>query len=223
MLATSLCLSGIKLKPKPPGPSPLDVFIEEATRAAGPHAGEAATGSLWVQRARFSDLAADLRASRVDDVVTVIVSESASAVSKGTTKTGRTSSAKASVSAIAGITKATGPLSNLAGLSSDQQLNGDGTTSRETTLNTTLAARVTHVLPNGYMVVEGTRSMTINSETQVIKIRGVIRPMDVDTGNTVTSNRLGQMEITVNGKGVVGDVVRRPNFLYRLLLGILPF
>jgi hypothetical protein len=31
------------------------------------------------------------------------------------------------------------------------------------------------------------------------------------------------MEILVNGKGVVNDAVKRPFFLYRLLLGLLPF
>jgi hypothetical protein len=31
------------------------------------------------------------------------------------------------------------------------------------------------------------------------------------------------MELTINGRGVVNDVIHRPNFLYRLLLGILPF
>jgi flagellar L-ring protein precursor FlgH len=54
-------------------------------------------------------------------------------------------------------------------------------------------------------------------------VRGVIRPIDLDTTNTVQSSRLAQMEIQVNGKGVVEDSVHRPNILYRLLLGILPF
>jgi len=72
-------------------------------------------------------------------------------------------------------------------------------------------------------VVEGTRNLNINSENQVITIRGVVRPTDLDTTNSVVSARLAQMEIQVNGKGVVNDAVRRPNFLYRLLLGLLPF
>jgi flagellar L-ring protein precursor FlgH len=71
--------------------------------------------------------------------------------------------------------------------------------------------------------VEGWKNVGINSENQVITVRGVIRPIDLDTHNTVQSARLAQMEIQVNGKGVVADAVRRPNFLYRMLLGILPF
>jgi flagellar L-ring protein precursor FlgH len=47
--------------------------------------------------------------------------------------------------------------------------------------------------------------------------------VDLDPTNSVASNRIAQMEIQVNGKGVVNDSIHRPNFLYRLILGILPF
>ena len=55
----------------------------------------------------------------------------------------------------------------------------------------------------------------MNSENQVITIRGVIRPIDLDTTNSVPSARLADMELQVNGKGIVNDAIRRPNFLYR--------
>jgi flagellar L-ring protein precursor FlgH len=45
----------------------------------------------------------------------------------------------------------------------------------------------------------------------------------VSTTNTVTSAQIANLEVSVNGKGVVGDAVRRPFILYRLLLGLLPF
>jgi len=82
---------------------------------------------------------------------------------------------------------------------------------------------VTHVLPNGFLVVEGAKTVMVNSENQLITVRGIVRPVDISTGNNVQSDRLGQLEIRMNGKGVVGDVVKRPFFLYRLLLGLLPF
>ena len=121
------------------------------------------------------------------------------------------------------MTRAAGPLANLAGLSGDTQLSGQGTTSRVTTLNTTLTARVTHVLPNGGLVVEASKDIQINAERQTITVRGVVRPADIDPTNSVQSNRLGQLEVRVNGKGVVGDAIKRPFILYRLLLGLLPF
>jgi flagellar L-ring protein FlgH len=54
-------------------------------------------------------------------------------------------------------------------------------------------------------------------------VRGLVRPLDVSPGNAVFSDQLAELEIAVNGKGVVGDAIRRPNILYRILLGILPF
>ena len=102
---------------------------------------------------------------------------------------------------------------------SETKLNGEGATSRETVLSTTLSARVTHVLPNGYLVLEGAKDVQVNSERQTVTVRGVVRPADLGAGNTVRSDRLAQMEVRINGKGVVADAVRRPFFLYRLLLG----
>ena len=102
-------------------------------------------------------------------------------------------------------------------------MDGEGTTSRVTTLTDTLSARVTHVLPNGYLVLEGTKNLMVNSEHQVVKVRGVIRPSDLSPGNLISSSQIAQMEIKIDGKGVVNDAVRRPNFIYRFLLGLLPF
>jgi flagellar L-ring protein precursor FlgH len=86
-----------------------------------------------------------------------------------------------------------------------------------------VTARVTDVLPNGYLVIEGHRTVLVNSENQVITIRGVVRPADLTVSNTVPSGNVAQMELKIDGKGVVNDAIRRPNFIYRLLLGLLPF
>jgi flagellar L-ring protein precursor FlgH len=156
-------------------------------------------------------------------VLTILVVENASAVAKGATKTQRSSSTKNSITALVGITKPTGPLANLATIGGDTQLDGQGSTSRDIVISTTLTARVAAVLPNGGMLIEAAKDVGINSENQVITVRGVVRPADIAADNTVRSDRLGQLEVKVNGKGVVGDAIKRPFFLYRLLLGLLPF
>ena len=204
--------------------SPLDTYISEATHGRDP-AGltRPSPGSAWSPSASLADPAADLRARQVGDLVTILVAERASAVSKGMTKTSRSSNAQASVGALGGIAKAAGPLANLARLGGQSQLSGEGETSRETVLNTTLSARVTHVLPNGALVLEGTKDVQINAEHQVVAVRGMIRPSDLSPANTVPSERLAHLEVRIRGKGVVGDSVRRPFFLYRLLMGLLPF
>jgi flagellar L-ring protein precursor FlgH len=159
----------------------------------------------------------------LDDIVTVLVSEKTSAVANGGTKTARASAANSSITALAGPKSSTGALANLLGVTGNTTLNGTGTTSRDTTLTTNISARVIAVLPNGYLVVDAVKDVQVDSEHQLISIRGVVRPADITTSNTISSDRVAEMEIRVNGKGVIGDAIHRPNFLYRLLLGLLPF
>jgi flagellar L-ring protein precursor FlgH len=200
----------------------LDQYLEAAHQHAMAAPGGIA-GSLYIPGAQFEYLAADLRAGRVDDIVTIVVSEQASAVATGTVKTARNSSAQSAVTAAGGITRAAGPFANLAKTNTQTALDGQGTTTRTSTITTTVAARVTEVLPNGYLVIEGAKVVQVNSENQRITVRGVIRPVDLQPNNSIPSNQIGQLEVRVNGKGVVNDAVRRPFFLYRLLLGLLPF
>lgn len=217
-----ITLFAAKKKPKPPEPSALEKYVMEATAAARAN-NDASPGSLWSSAALFTDLARDLRASRVNDTVTVLVAENASAVSSGNVQSARTSSAKASITALGGVTKATGALANLLGTSGDQELKGSGTVGRQTVISTTLGTRVVQVLPNGYLVIEGVKEIRVASEQQVITVRGVVRPADLGSNNVVQSDLIAQLEVSVNGKGVVGDAIRRPFVLYRLIMGLLPF
>jgi flagellar L-ring protein precursor FlgH len=223
VLSGPALLSASKKKPKkPPQPSPLDQYIKEAmARGAGP-AGTS-PGSIWAPSSHLMDLGSDVRASQLDDLITIVVSEQASAVAQGTTKTQRQSTLNSSITAAGGATKASGALANLAGLNTQSSLNGQGATTRSTTLTTTVSARVAGVLPNGYLVIQGSKAVDVNSEHQLVTVRGVVRPSDLTPGNTISSTQIAQMELTIDGKGVVTDSVRRPFILWRALMGILPF
>ena len=229
-----ICLAGILVgslmladktkadkKEQKPAESALDQYVEQAHRAAA--SASESPGSLYSPAANFADLAIDVRARHVDDILTVLVNENASAVATGATKTARASSANASITSLAGKLSAASALTNLVNSTSNTSLDGSGTTSRTTTLTATITARVVDVLPNGYLVIEGTKTVLVNSETQVVTVRGVVRPADLSYANTVQSGSIGQMELKINGKGVVNDAIRRPNILYRILLGLLPF
>ena len=222
VVAQTAATGAPKKAAKPVPPSPLEQYINEANQKAAA-LGSASPGSLWSPPAILSDLASDLRASRLDDLVTVIVSEQASAASTGVTKTQRAASAKASVTALAHPMPPAGALANLLTANSNVQLDGQGTTTRQTTLSTVLTTRVLDVLPNGFLVIEGTKNVLVNSENQVVTLRGVVRPVDLSSSNTVSSDKVGEMELKINGKGVVNDAVHRPNIVYRILLGLLPF
>jgi flagellar L-ring protein precursor FlgH len=199
--------------------SPIEEYIQAATGAATGTRGS--IGSLYDTSGPFANNATDLRAAMVGDLVTVVVLDRASALSKGVVSSTRKSKAQYGISAAYGLTKS--PLANLAGATGDRELQGQGETSRENALSTTLAARITHVLPNGNFVVEGSKSVTVNSESQIVRVRGIARRADITPANGVLSEKLSDLEIRIDGKGVVSDSVKRPFILYRILMGLLPF
>ena len=205
---------------KTPPPQPLDEFVQATRGRMLPE--PLSPGSLFTPGSRFSNLARDLRASQLGDIVTIQVNDRASAVTRGSTTAERTASASASVRALAGPRNSPG-LNDLTRLSSDFSLEGSGSTARNNSLTATITAVVVEVLPSGDLVLEGTKEVQANSERQRITVRGVARWNDIGPNNIIRSDRLGQVEIRINGKGVVSDAIRRPNFLYRLLLGLLPF
>ncbi|HEX4230645.1 MAG TPA: flagellar basal body L-ring protein FlgH [Bryobacteraceae bacterium] len=180
-------------------------------------------GSTYAGGGILTDLAADLHAKNVGDLVTIVVLDQASATSQGVTTQQRTSSANSSISALFGMKSAHNALNNLANITGSQQLNGQGTTSRQTTVSTTVSGRVLKVLPNGDLIVEGAKLIAINSEFQTVSFRGIVRQVDLSNDNSVNSNQVENLEVRINGRGVVNDAIRRPNFLYRLFLGLLPF
>jgi flagellar L-ring protein precursor FlgH len=214
-----LCAALLPAKSREPIESTIDRLIRESQSVQS----ASTPGSLWSPNAALTDPAADLRPRRINDVVTIVVRDRASAIARGTVKSSRASSARASVNSIVGAPPGGSRLPRLLDLSGETKLEGEGETSRETVLSTALSARVTHVLPNGLLIVEGQKSIRVNSEHQTVTVRGIVRPFDVTPENTVLSDQLAELEVAVNGKGVVGDAVRRPNILYRILLGILPF
>jgi flagellar L-ring protein FlgH len=209
---------------KPPAdktPS-LDDYVQQVTQKAR-QTSAGTPGSMFIATGRLADSIRDVRASQVLDLVTILISDSTSALSTGDTNTSRTSTVNAAVTSLFGLKSATGALANLANSSNATQLQGQGTTSRGTTLNAAVTAEVTNVLPNGNLVVTARKEIMVNSEKQVITLRGIIRPDDLSPTNSILSDRVARMEILVNGKGVVNDAIRRPSFLYRLFLGLLPF
>jgi flagellar L-ring protein precursor FlgH len=222
-LAAAVTVHSASNVPKPEGKHQVSEIDRILAEFPAPVAPSSPAGSLFTPDTPMLDLGSDLRARRANDLVTIVVFDTASAVSKGATKSARSSSAQASVTGLAGVPRSTSSLANLLKLNTDTKLDGQGETSRETTLNTTLSARVLRVLPNGLLIVEGSKSIRVNSETQLVSVRGIVRPFDLTPDNRVASDKVAALEVTVDGKGVVADAVRRPNILYRILLGILPF
>ncbi len=193
-----------------------------------PVVAQTADGSLWMEGGTTSALFADRRASMPGDVLTVTVVEEAKAKKTASTSTKRSSSTDASVNALLGlvssVTAANPDMGTTLGVGAgtDNSFDGEGETLREGTLETTLTVRVMQVLPNGHLVVSGTRTMKVNNEVQVLALRGVVDPRDIAVDNSVLSTKVADAQIEFFGQGVIGDK-QHPGWLQRGMDWIWPF
>jgi len=224
-LATLFCLAIVfsgcgPTKAQVNDPTDLRAYIESANKAKA-ESGKS-EGSLWAGNGYRSNLFRDSKARNIDDVVTIRVSETTQALATADAKNSRATSASAGFDNLFGLEKLISELPTMVGGKSDSSFEGSGSTSRATTLQTSLTARVIDVLPNGYLVVEGMREIRVNNENQSVYLTGVVRPEDISPGNNVLSSAVAQMSVRVQGKGVVSQPIK-PGWLYKILTGILPF
>lgn len=184
-----------------------------------------ASGSLW--QASSTGLAEDMKARRRGDIITVLISENASASKKASTGTSRGSSISAGMPKLLGL-ETTGVVKNWADLaqllsaSYGSKFDGSGSTSREETLQATLSAKVVDVIPNGNLLIEGRRNVKVNNEDQIIVLTGTVRGRDVSADNTVSSALVADAKIAYSGKGIISDR-QKPGWLLNVLDKVWPF
>jgi flagellar L-ring protein precursor FlgH len=173
---------------------------------------------LWcisaVSGADIYSLYTDHRAMKDDDILTVLVMEEAKAGSESGTNTSKKH--KVGVDGI----KGSGVLDFIPnfGVSGGTELGYDGQagTSREGSLVATVSARVIKVMQNGNLVIEGNKIVEINDEKEILKLKGVVRPQDIEADNTIYSYNIADAEITYSGKGTVRNG-QRPGLISKFL------
>jgi len=180
-------------------------------------------GSIWSPEGRLVRLGTDAKAARLHDVVSIVVTESLAASTDGQVKNSRASNASSSITSLFGALKASNAMQNLLGQTSASGLTAQGQSTTNSSLATTFGAEVVDVLPNGLLVVQATRQLTFSQQTQLIKLRGLVRPEDVSAQNQVLSTAMTDLELEVTGKGIVSDSTYRQNPLVRLLEKLIVF
>lgn len=201
-------------------PTGLGPYVADAKKQPPP--AQTAEGSLWVSNSRRSDLFADFKARDIHDVVTIKVDESVQALASADSKSDKATDATLGFDGLFGAEKKIKELPNLVSGKSSSTFKGAGSTSRTTTLQAYMTARVIDVLPNGNLVVEGMREVRVNHENQTLYITGVVRPVDISRNNIVSSSAVAQMAVRVQGRGMVSQPLK-PGWLYKILTGVMPF
>jgi flagellar L-ring protein precursor FlgH len=164
--------------------------------------------SIWneEQGSRYSNR----KARHVGDLITVLVTESSMGSNRSSLKTKKQSKFNAAGG------PGSGPLKFLPsfGAKTDvkDEMDGGGSTVIQGELNTKITAQVLEIRPNGHLVVEGSRLITVNSDEDRIILHGVVRPEDIAADNTVLSTFLAEAVISYNGKGPVRGSAKRGVF-----------
>ena len=160
----------------------------------------------------MADLASDPKARRLNDLVTVSVIENLSATGSADSNVDKSSKADVVIPG----TQIAEQLARLFPYTSETAHKGSGATTRSTQLSATVTARVVEVLPNGDLVIEGVREVDINGDRSLVILTGVVRQFDVQSGNVVSSARIGQLQIRSLSQGLIKDSLT-PGWLIRAL------
>jgi flagellar L-ring protein FlgH len=184
-----------------------------------------APNSLWRtgSRAFFKDQ----RAARVGDILTIKVNVTDKANLNNETKRSRKNEEEFGVPNLFGVESNAKLLvgatpESLLKATSDTSSGGAGSVQRTEQVNTSVAAVVTQVLPNGNMVIEGKQEIRINFEVRELIVAGVVRPEDIESDNTIISSKIAQARIAYGGRGQITDV-QQPRYGQQFLDIVLPF
>ncbi len=213
-----------KLPPPPPK------YVDQTDDTAA----ESSLNSLWSDNGNLFE---DRKARRLNDLVTINVVESLSGSGKADTDTSRESTLDYELTNFLGMNKDFN-LHNVFGLkdfykepnvfepsissTSKSKHKGSGDTNREGTLIATVTAKVIEVMPNGNLVLEGRKELTINNEKQILVLSGMVRPDDISSYNTVLSSKIADAQVYYVGDGVIQEK-QSPGWMVRTLDYIWPF
>lgn len=178
-----------------------------------------ANGSIFQAGDGYAALYEGTRARRVGDPLTIVLVE----------RTTASKSAGSQLDSGGGFSITPPSTGNLSlfrpsdiAMSGNRNFKGSGTADQSNALSGEISVTVAQVFPNGTMLVQGQKRVTLNRGDEFVQIKGIVRPIDIDANNRVASTRVADARIAYTGKG---DVARasRQGWLSRFFSAISPF
>lgn len=192
----------------------------------------AEASSLWNRgTSSFFD---DQRAEQVGDILTVVINISDGASLSNESERSRSSSQGVNspvflgyggqIDAILpGVDAEDLPTGgNIIDLGNASSSSGEGSISRNESINLRIAALIVKELPNGNFVIAGRQEVKVNNELRELRVAGVIRPEDINTLNTVPYDKIAEARISYGGRGQLSQV-QQPRYGEDFLDVILPY
>ncbi|MGO3933903.1 flagellar basal body L-ring protein FlgH [Rhodopseudomonas pseudopalustris] len=181
--------------------------------------------SLWRNGSRA--FFRDQRAHQVGDILTVTVNITDKANIANQTQRSRNNSEDSGITDFIGSKTIGNPATAILPgriLTADgtSSSDGKGSVQRQEALQTTVAAVVTQLLPNGNLVVEGKQEIRVNFEIRELIVAGIVRPEDIQSDNTIDSAKIAQARIAYGGRGQITDV-QQPRYGQQVMDVLLPF
>jgi flagellar L-ring protein precursor FlgH len=161
-------------------------------------------GSIF-QPGQGVSLYTDRRASRVGDIVTILLSESTQSSKSAKTAVKKESDLAFDAPNILGTAPSFKNMDLSAELSQSRDFAGEGSSNQSNSLSGSIAVTIADILPNGLYVVKGEKWLTLNNGDEYIRIRGLIRPEDIQPDNSVSSTKVADARISYSGTGDMAD------------------
>lgn len=175
---------------------------------------EANHGAIF-QAANAATLFEDFKARRVGDILAVVLSERTNARKSANTTTAKDSSVSLTDPILGGrpVTSGGTPILNTE-IEMQRAFDGSGDAAQSNQLEGSITVTVAEVLPNGNLVIQGEKWVQINQGKEYIRLRGIVRPVDIRADNTVLSTQVGDAQVAYGGTGAVAQA-NSPGWLTR--------
>ena len=186
----------------------------------------AGVNSLWRPGSR--SFFKDLRANSIGDILTVNIKIQDSGTLSNATQTGRSGSEGADPFVLLGLEKKVTKLfgdadtTNLFDFGSSSKTQGSGVANRKEEVLVNLAAQVMQKMPNGNLVIAGRQELRVNGELRELTVQGIIRPEDITSANTISSEKIAEARIVYGGRGIISDV-QQPRYGQQIFDILAPF
>lgn len=158
----------------------------------------------------------DMRARRIGDILTIILSERTNASKKAATSTAKDSAVDVKTPTLLGralkfdlprpFSSALPDLSLDTSLNSANSFKGEGDSAQSNSLTGSITVTVSEVLPNGNLFVKGQKRLTINQGDEYVQFSGIVRTADINPDNSLLSTKVADANIAYIGEGMVADV-----------------
>ena len=188
------------------------------------------TGSIFGQG--DNPLFSDHKAMHVNDIVAVVISETATSSNTGARQLSSTDSSNlgggafTSTGANSTVTKAVDGLNGYSGIGftsdSTSSFQGSGSATKDASFSTKVSARIVKILQNGNYFISGKREILIDDQKQIIQISGVIRPYDIDQYNNIDSAKMSDAKILYKTEGDM-DRATKQGWGTKVVQAIWPF